>query len=56
MEYVILDKTGRVVLTGAMSNANDTRVDVSSLPANMYIIKILNNDNRLDATLKFTKM
>lgn len=57
LRYMVLDKTGRVVLSGDIkNNTSDTRVDVSSLPANMYIIKIVNNDNRIGATMKFTKM
>ena len=56
MEYVVLDRTGRVVLTGEMSDTQDTRVDVSSLPSSMYIVKILNANKQLDGTMKFTKM
>ena len=56
MQYMIVDKAGKAVLTGDMNDANDTKVDVRSLPANMYIIKIMNSENQLDAMMKFTKM
>ena len=56
MEYVVLDRTGRVVLAGKMSDAQDTRIDVSSLPSSMYIVKVLSADNQVGVTMKFAKL
>ncbi len=52
-EYSVMSSTGRVVKSGKFINATN-RVDMSALPAGMYVIRVLGADG-ISGTMKFTK-
>ncbi len=53
-EYKIVDKTGRVIKAGALSD-NNTRIDIGGLAADIYIVQITEQD-RIVAQEKFTRL
>lgn len=56
MKYMVVDKMGKSILVGNLDNPQATKIDVSSLPIGMYIVKIINDSNVPVSILKFSKM
>lgn len=54
LKYRIVDKTGRVVITGALPD-NNTRIDISQLVADIYMVQITEQE-RIVAQEKFTRL
>ncbi len=52
--YKIVDKTGRVIKAGALSD-NNTRIDIGGLAADIYIVQIT-EQGRIVAQEKFTRL
>lgn len=55
LQYVIIDKIGRTVLSGDVNSGNKTSIDVNNLIPGMYMIKIFNQDAHVHMNMKFTK-
>ena len=56
MKYKVVDKTGRTILVGNISNAENTLVNVGSLPADIYLVQVLDSGNNTVANSRFTKL
>ncbi len=56
MKYKVVDKTGRTILVGNISASDKTTVDVGSLPADIYLVQILDAGNTAVANSRFTKL
>ncbi|MCB0698049.1 MAG: T9SS type A sorting domain-containing protein, partial [Chitinophagaceae bacterium] len=57
MKYKVIDKTGRTVLVGNIENQGSrTGVDVSRLPAGIYMVELLDEGNQQVARSRFTKL
>lgn len=55
MKYKILDKTGKTLTVGNL-NASETKVDVARLPADIYMLEILDASGKSMVTSRFTKL
>lgn len=55
MKYKISDKAGRTIVVGNVNNSGNTRIDVGNLPADMYLVEILDGHVPV-ATARFTKL
>jgi hypothetical protein len=51
--WEIIDLTGRIVDTGLMGAGNSAALDVSALPAGLYLLRI--TDGKTSSTARFTK-
>lgn len=56
IKYTITDKAGRTVMVGNLDASTITRVDVSKLPADIYLVKLVNEQHEQEAILRFTKL
>jgi len=56
MKYKVVDKTGRTILVGNISSREKTSVNVGSLPADIYLVQILDAGNQPVAQSRFTKL
>lgn len=57
VSYMVIDKTGRTLMVGSLNaSATSTSIDVSRLPADIYILKVVGKEQQLISTMKFTKM
>lgn len=54
LEYKIVDKTGRMIMNGAVAKDN-TRIDISKLPADVYMIQ-LTQQGKPVAQTRFTRL
>jgi len=52
MRYMIYDLTGRMMLAGLYQSSG---IDISLLPANLYLIRLKNEDDQKSSMLKFSK-
>lgn len=55
LKYKVIDKTGRTVIVGAVSN-NNTKIQVGKLASDIYLVQIIDADNNTIATSRFTKL
>lgn len=55
LKYKIVDKTGRTLVVGKL-DASETKVDVAKLPADMYLLEILDVSGKSIAASRFTKL
>lgn len=55
MQYRLTDKLGKTVKTGDI-NGDKTNVDISALPADIYVVDILDNNQKVVARTKFTRL
>lgn len=54
LKYRIMDKTGRLILTGDIT-ANNTRVNISALPADLYLVQLVES-GKLIGNTRFTRL
>lgn len=55
MKYKIVDKTGKTLMAGDL-NASETKVNVAVLPADVYLLEILDASGKNMVTTRFTKL
>lgn len=56
MQYRVVDKTGRTILTGDMSGGDKTRLDVGKLPSDVYLVQVTDATGKPIAQSRFTKL
>lgn len=56
LHYTMTDKLGRVLLRGEIAGTNTSRLDISTLPAGVYIIQFIDADNKPVQATRFTKL
>jgi len=55
-KYKVVDKTGRTIIVGNMNTGDKTTVDVRRLPADIYLVQIIDTGNRVIAQSRFTRL
>ena len=55
--YSVTDKTGKTISVGNMSvDGKPTTVNISKLPSDIYFVQVMDKDNVIVKSLKFTKL
>ncbi len=54
--FRIVDKTGKILLTGDLAATGNTKVDVGRLPADIYLIQVIDVSGHTLTTSRFTKL
>lgn len=55
-DYTITDKLGRIVSRGQLSETGNTTISISSLPADVYTIQVVDTEHSNARALRFTKL
>ena len=56
LKYKIMDKTGKTLVVGNIAGGSENKIDVAHLPADIYLLEILDKSGRDIATSRFTKL
>ncbi len=56
LKYKVVDKTGKTLMVGNIDNGAETKVDVSKLAADIYLLEILDASGKGLRTSRFTRL
>lgn len=56
LKYKVVDKTGKTIIVGNLDAGAETKIDVSKLAADIYLLEILDASGKGVGTSRFTKL